>query len=101
MQMVLDANPGSPSLGSHDFWYGFHADLSPDGAQLAYSSCEFHTEYEQFSQERLDQIGAEWYERGKYHYEIALSGLDGGSQQRLTPNPPMDRDGRREDSGRG
>ena len=74
VRMVLDANPGSHSLpGSHEFLYGFHADLSSDGAQLVYTSCEFPTEYEQFSQERLDQLGAEWYERGKYNYEIALS----------------------------
>ena len=91
VQMVLDANPGSHSLaGSHEFLYGFHADLSSDGAQLVYTSCEFPTGYEQFSQERLDQLGAEWYERGKYHYEITLSGLDGGGQRRLTHNRRLD-----------
>ena len=89
-QMVLNANPGSSSLGPHRFEYGLHADLSPDGAQLVYTSCQFFTEYEWDDAERRDQIGREWYERGKFHYEIAVSGLDGRNVQRLTHNIGLD-----------
>ena len=90
VQTVLNANPGSSSLGPHGFLYGFHADLSPDGAQLAYASCEFFTQYESFDQEKFGQLGREWYERGKYQYEIAVSGIDGGNVQRLTHNRRLD-----------
>ncbi len=89
LQMVLDANPGA-SFGRHEFLYGFHADLSPDGDQLVYSSCQFPTEYERPNRDILVRDGPEFYERGKYHYEIALSGLDGANQQRLTHNQRLD-----------
>ena len=89
LRMVLDANPVDLylfSLGFVDFLHGFHADLSPDGAQLAYTSCQFPTEYQDpaMVQAVIDQNGQEWYERDIYNYEIAVTGLDGGSQQRIT-----------------
>ena len=59
--------------------YGRHADVSPDGTQIVYSSCEFPTgtEYEVAEQEN-------------YHYEIALMNLDGTGKRRLTENRDMD-----------
>ena len=98
VEEVLDANPGSPSIGTHDFLYGFHADPAPDGTRLAYTSCQFPTELEQDDQEATTDFlkkafGAgweEWYERERYHYEIALSNLDGSSQYRLTSNRKID-----------
>ena len=90
--MVLDANPGRQAY----FVYWFHADVSPDRAQLVYSSCQYPTEYEEagISQADAEAIlarhGPDWYERGKHHYEIALLRLDGSAQQRLTHNLYID-----------
>ncbi len=71
LRKIVDANP-------HEFYFmfGFHADLSPDGNQIIYSSCEFRTER-----------GIQSYtERRDYNYEIAVIDLDGTGQQRLTAN---------------
>ena len=91
LQKVLDANPYI-SEGVVRFLFGFHADSSPDGAQLAYTSCQFPTEYEDpaRAQAVIDQDGPEWYERSLYNYEIALTGLEGGNQQRITHNLSLD-----------
>ena len=87
LQRVLGANPNRGSF--IPFMYGFHADLSPDGSQLAYTSCQFQTEDE------VDPGGYPpdqqwWAEIAKYTYEIALSGLDGEDQQRLTHSRWLD-----------
>ena len=70
------------------FKWGFYADLSPDGTQLAYTSCQFQTEYDdedyEYVQAMIARDGPEWYERSKFNYEIALVDLDGGRQQRIT-----------------
>ncbi len=71
MRMALDANAlYVTDLGYIDFIHGFHADLSPDGAQLAYTSCQFPTEYEDpaSAQASRDRYGPEWYERSLYNY---------------------------------
>ena len=58
----------------------FHADVSPDGNQIVYSSCEFRTER-----------GIQSYsERRDYNYEIAVISQDGTGQQRLTTNHHLD-----------
>ena len=59
-----------------DLGPGTHPDWSPDGAQIVFVTSRFG-------------------DRGIY-----LMDSDGGNV-RLSPNPPMDRDGRSEDSGRG
>ncbi len=87
LQMVLDANPGFNSFpDGAEFVHGFHADLSPDGARLVYTSCQFPGEFTSLysEQEALALDGGRYYERGKFHYEIASSMLDGSNQQRLT-----------------
>lgn len=92
LQRVLHALGGTTPVGSLDFALGFHADVSPDGTQLAYTSCQFPAEYDDPSngQAVIDQHGPEWYERSKYSYEIAVSSLDGGNQQRLTHSRTID-----------
>ena len=73
VHMVADANPGE------FFKYGIHADLSPDGSRIVYSSCEFPTE------------GTVTYsERENYNYEIVVINLDGTGQRRLTENHVLD-----------
>ena len=59
--------------------YGIYADVSPDGTQVVYTSCEFPTgtEYEVVEQEL-------------YNYEIAVMKLDGSGRRRLTENRDLD-----------
>ena len=97
LQKVVDANPDPPSYtGQVFFVYWFHANLSPVSSQLVYTSCQYSTEYEeedigQPDTEALMAAGLlDWYERGKIQYEIALSGLDGKFQRRLTFNLKLD-----------
>ena len=94
---VLDANPEPASFrGQYFFVYWFAADVSPDDSQIAYTSCQFPTEYEQSgvsldsAAALLAKVGADWYDRGKYQYEIAVSGIDGDNQKRLTRNLRLD-----------
>ena len=67
LRAVVDANPGSPHFPG-----GFHADLSPDGSRLAYTSCQYKTE---------DRT---------YNYEIASVAIDGSDRRRLTEDRYMD-----------
>lgn len=86
VQHVVDALGGSTRFGSLEFRNGFHADLSPDGTRLAYTSCQFRDEEEntEYAQSVIAQWGSEWYERGLYTYQIALTELDGSNLQRIT-----------------
>ena len=76
LEKLIEANPG------HISRFGHHADISPDGAQLVYASCEFPT-----GQGR--RFG-EHPERGKYNYEIAVIKIDGTGQRRLSRNVHLD-----------
>ena len=89
LKSVLYAIAGTTTLGALDFLYGFHADLSPDGTRLAYTSCQFPTEHEH-ERESYIQDGLDFTEREKYHNEIALSAADGNNQQRITHNRELD-----------
>ena len=64
---VVNAKPGSPYFPS-----GFHADLSPDGSRIAFSSCQYKAE---------DMT---------YNYEIASVAIDGSDRRRLTNDGYMD-----------
>ena len=70
--VVFDANPG--------YWlpYGFHADVSPDGTRVAYSTCEFSTESVKTYDDSYD------LRRLKHRYEIAVIDIDGTNRQRIT-----------------
>ena len=93
IEEVVNANRDSivPG-GSPELNYGSHASLSPNGARLIYSSCQFLTDYDvaEWPRQRLQEEGTDWYEWGKYHYEIGLVDIDGGGQQRLTNNRWLD-----------
>ena len=78
LDTVVDANPG------HWFDFGFHADLSPDGSRIAYSSCEYPTGEIDMSMPNSPS------ERRKYNYEIASVALDGSAPERLTANDYVD-----------
>ena len=72
LRRVVDANPGEDL----DFFYGFHADISPDGQRIAYSSCQFPT--------------GPASERVSFDYELATINLDGSALRRLTENDVTD-----------
>ena len=69
----LEGYSGLPLL------YGFHADMSPDGRRVVYSTCEFPERDVRYAVDRED-----------YHYDIAVINLDGTEQQRLTENTYLD-----------
>ena len=75
IRTVVDSTPHRYTLP-----YGYHADISPDGSQLIYTTCQFPTKV-------IDPVftGGEWY-----HYEIASIRLDGGEPKRLTQNRLLD-----------
>lgn len=91
LRKVVDANPG------HQFPndLGMHAEFSPDGQQIVYTTCEYPTE-------GLRVRGdAPWTPRGEYQYEIGTVSVDGSGAQRRTTNryydhlPVWSPDGRR------
>ena len=77
LRAIVDANP------RFSLPYGFHADVSPDGSRIAYSSCQYSTDGLTFQ-------GRPHSGRMKYHYEIASVAIDGSERKRLTENGYMD-----------
>ncbi len=67
LEMLVDANP------SRESQYGHYADVSPDGTQLVYASCEYP-----------------YPGRVDFNFEVAIIGIDGTGQQRLTKNLYLD-----------
>ena len=80
LRLVVDANPVGEYYGMP---YGLHADISPDGAGIVYTSCEFPK-----AGTRRD-LG-EKRAPADFNYEIAVINLDGSEQQRLTENSFLD-----------
>ena len=83
LRSVVDANPGFYDPGYYrdspiplNFHYGFHADVSPDGSMIAYSTCRYPN----------DSPHAEDDPRYGFGYEIAAIGIDGTMRRRLTAN---------------
>ena len=70
-----DYDPRSPEY--RDALYGFYADVSPDGFQIVYSSCEFLLYMPRGSQ----------YTEG---YELVMINVDGTGKTRLTDNHYLD-----------
>ena len=77
VHMLVDANPG------HAARFSFHADVSPDGTRIVYSTCEFSTE-------SIDIDPEYEFERKRFRYEIATINLDGTGKLRLTENEHLD-----------
>ncbi len=80
LRKLVDANP----VKGYGFAYGFHADLSPDGTRILYTSCEFPTVV------GTDGNPTREASRADFNYEIAVINLDGSGQQRLTENQFLD-----------
>ena len=78
LQTIVDANPG------YEFYYlGLHADMSPDGSSIAYTSCEYKSEVPV-------PWGSDGPGRERYIYEIATVAVDGTGSERLTENVGVD-----------
>ena len=90
IMVLIDANPQISGVASSEFKYGFYADVSPNGRQIAYSSCEYETEYSDDWLYRHpehmhpDNFDTPDHIRGKRDYEIAVVSIDGGKARRLT-----------------
>ena len=67
-----------------------HFDVSPDGSQVVYSTCNYPTGI-LFEESPGYQISPEWApEVGKFKYEIAVANIDGTNPRRLTENKVLD-----------
>lgn len=66
--------------------YGHHADVSPDGDLIAHSTCNYQPEPE----DRPTKTPCGWPYRYWQDYEIAIRGIDGSEQRRLTSRPGID-----------
>ena len=78
LRTVVDANP------EERFVFGLYADVSPDGARVAYTSCQYMTEGEGYWAYSYGGDDRYPYNRGKYMHEIATVAMDGSAPERLT-----------------
>ena len=94
VRKAVDGNPGvdsylSPTVDDPAFLipneskYGFHANLSPDGYRIVYSTCQHPVE-------DLPTGSPNNGERRSLGYEIAMINVDGTGQHRLTNNIHVD-----------
>lgn len=85
LRLLVDADPDS----DYRFLYGFHADISPDGTQVVFSTCAYPWDAQSSAARRgnalLSQPG---FSPDKY--DIALIDIDGGAPQRLTKSRYLD-----------
>ena len=72
LEMLVDTNPG------HESQFGIHAEISPDGTQIVYTSCE------------VPFLQSPSRKRSGYDYEVALIGFGGTDQRWLTNNSHHD-----------
>ncbi len=80
LRHVVDANPGYQFGIEH--W--LHADLSPDGQRVVYTSCEYRTE------RRFSDSPEPRSPRDEFLFEIATIALDGSAARRLTTDSDYD-----------
>ncbi len=86
LRAIVDANPGN------GFPYHFHADVSPDGSSIVYSSCQYPTDglYVRYRHANLGRRRYPLEGRERYIYEIASVAIDGSGRRRLTENGNID-----------
>lgn len=81
LRTLAEVSPGE-AYRMRSPMYGYHADVSPDGTRVVYSTCEFST--------RHDLGYGEQPNRDLYNYELGIVNLDGTERQRLTQNVFID-----------
>ena len=81
IRTIVDANPWD-SLP-----YGFHADVSPDGSRVVYTSCEYPRCPKDTG---CEEVEVDPDDPKAFNYEIATIGIDGTSPERLTRNDHYD-----------
>ena len=86
-QKVVDADANYSTFGHSGprFLYGFHADVSPDGSRIVYSSCEYVLPAplavpDKYPTRIIHSEG----------YEIVSVNIDGTDKQRMTNNEHLD-----------
>ena len=84
LKRLVDPNPSSPPRHEvYKFQDGFHADLSPDGQQIVYTSCA-HPSDDPIPALDIDYRNPAWRARAHLNYELAVIDIDGGEPRRLT-----------------
>ena len=80
---ALDIEEGSmltgsiPGIGSPRYYYGYYADLSPDGSRFIYTSCDY----------LVDEPEGYSHQKG---YELVAMNVDGTGRTRLTRNKSVE-----------
>ena len=95
---AIDAEGTRPRLIAdvnlvHDLPYYFHADASPVGSRIVYSTCRFPTDPPSWWWRRAQDADApaHWiYDHKRHHYEVATANIDGSGTRRLTENIHLD-----------
>lgn len=79
LRVLVDAHPkrDTSAFAFPPFLHGFYADVSPDGRQVVYTSCEFY-------------IGHYGTDVTTYEYELAVINLDGTGKQRIAGSRLID-----------
>ena len=90
LKRLVDPNPSSPPRHEvYKFQDGLHADLSPDGQQIVYTSCA-HPNDDPIPALDYDYRTPAWRERSYLNYELAVIDIDGGEPRRLTSDTRFD-----------
>ena len=86
LRVIVDANPG------FDFKYRFHADVSPDGSHIVYTSCQYPTDglYQVYEHSELGLRRFPLEGREKYFPKIASIAISGPDRRRLTEDKHPD-----------
>ncbi len=90
LRRLVDANPGPRrKFGFRD---GFHADISPDGQQVVYTSCAHRSDdpIPALDGSIYEEGTPAWRERSHLNYELAVVDIDGREPRRLTHDTRFD-----------
>ena len=85
LRLLVDADPHS----NYRFLYGFHADISPDGSQVVFSTCDYPWDAQSSAARRGNTLHSQPV-FSPDNYDIALIDIDGGAPQRLTKSRYLD-----------
>ncbi len=92
LRRLVDANPNPGPRRTFGFRDGFHADISPDGQQVVYTSCNHRSDdpIPALDGSIYEEGTPAWRERSHLNYELAVVDIDGGEPRRLTNDTRFD-----------